>query len=285
MVIKVKNKKVTLKEIQRELLSIIKDFDVFCKENNIKYYLMGGSALGAIRHQGFIPWDDDIDVFMTRTEYLKLLKIAEEKMDKEKYYLQKEATEEFPMYFSKWRKNNTTFIEEDFRDRKNMHQGFCIDIMCLYNTYENKFLRRIQYLAAACLKSKALAETKYKRNNKKKMAIIKICNIFVRGPIKKIIRKISYGPKNDNSKYVGHFFGRAKFPNTSFERNYLGKQRYVKFEDTKLPVPEKAEEYLRLRYGNDFMKAPDEKTKSLYPRHDFIVDLNKNYTEYINNGE
>ena len=82
--------KTNCSEIQNKILEIVKYFDGFCKENNIEYYLMGGSALGAVRHGGFIPWDDDFDVFMNYENYTKFIKLCEEKLDITKFYLQKE---------------------------------------------------------------------------------------------------------------------------------------------------------------------------------------------------
>ena len=66
-------KKVEIEKIQDKLLEIAKYFDAFCKKNDVVYYLMGGSALGAVRHKGFIPWDDDFDVFMTYHNYIKFI--------------------------------------------------------------------------------------------------------------------------------------------------------------------------------------------------------------------
>lgn len=82
----------SLKEVQDKILEIVTYFDTFCKENKIEYFLMGGSALGAIRHKGFIPWDDDLDVFMTYDNYTRFLEISEDKLDNDKFYLQKENT-------------------------------------------------------------------------------------------------------------------------------------------------------------------------------------------------
>ena len=110
--------KVKIEDIQDKLLEIAVYFDAFCKSNNVVYYLMGGSALGAIRHKGFIPWDDDIDVFMTYENYIKFFNACELSLDTDNYYLQKENTSEWPLFFSKLRMNGTTFIEEDTKDRK-----------------------------------------------------------------------------------------------------------------------------------------------------------------------
>ena len=77
-----------LRHLQMVILGIIKDIDELCRKKNIEYYLLGGSAIGAIRHKGFIPWDDDLDIIMTSDNYIKFLRICKEQLDKEKYYLQ-----------------------------------------------------------------------------------------------------------------------------------------------------------------------------------------------------
>lgn len=116
-------RKYTTREIQTDLLAIVKDFDSFCQENNITYYLMGGSALGAMRHKGFIPWDDDIDVFMTYDNYQKFLRIFK---NSEKYYLQAENTDKWPLFLSQIKKNNTTFISDDWENNNRMIDYFLL---------------------------------------------------------------------------------------------------------------------------------------------------------------
>lgn len=73
-----------LQHLQKVILMIAKDVDKLCKENNIEYYLLGGSCIGAIRHQGFIPWDDDLDIILTRDNYGKFLDVCEKHIDKDK---------------------------------------------------------------------------------------------------------------------------------------------------------------------------------------------------------
>ena len=103
-------------------------FDSNCARNHIKYQLYAGSALGAVRHHGIIPWDDDLDVVMLREDYNRFMGIAESELDKNQYFLQREFTEHWPMFFSKLRKNNTACIERYIPKDWETHMGIYIDI-------------------------------------------------------------------------------------------------------------------------------------------------------------
>ena len=121
----------TLRKLQLTELSILADFADFCDENEITYFLSGGTLLGAVRHKGFIPWDDDVDVMMPYSEYVKFLELAEKKLDKQKYFLQT-ADQDFGWYrnYARLRLNNTTMMKPDYR-YTHMHQGIYIDIFPL----------------------------------------------------------------------------------------------------------------------------------------------------------
>lgn len=272
--------KTELQELQKVILEIALDFDTFCSENNITYYLMGGSALGAMRHKGFIPWDDDFDVFMDSDNYFKFLKIAKNKLNTDKYYFQEEDTKEWPLFFSKVRMNNTTFIEKDVATRR-MHHGIYIDIMCLNYAFENKFLRRVQYLVARVLSSSALSKKGYITNSKIKKILLFISRVLTIGPLKNMLLSFVRINNSRKSSLVGHFFGRAPFPKTTFPVDFLSEPRYTLFEGVSLPIPKEVEKYLTVRYGNKYMELPSKEEMDKYPSHAYIVDTKKSYKNHI----
>lgn len=270
---------IDIKTLQTKILDITVYLDEFCKENQIVYYLMGGSALGALRHSGFIPWDDDLDVFMTYDNYSKFIRCAKERLDINRFYLQVENTQEWPMFFTKLRMNGTTFFEENTIE-SNMHQGIFIDVMCLNNVSNNRLYRFIQYSAALLLTAQTLAQRGYKSNHQlKKKVAMSLARFFVRGCIKKGLISLVRSKNKEETPEVGHFFGKAPYKRTCFPRKWLGKPRYISFENTMLPVPAEAEKYLTLRFG-DYMKMPDASVLEEYPVHALFVDLEKDYTEY-----
>ncbi|SHG80537.1 LicD family protein [Winogradskyella jejuensis] len=269
-----------LKSIHSKLIVIAEYFDNFCKENDIEYYLMGGTALGAIRHKGFIPWDDDYDTFMDYANYTRFKQVVKEKLDTNQYYFQEEDTEEFPLFFSKLRMNNTTYIEKDSVGR-DMHHGLFLDIMCLNNTYKNKSLRYLQYIAARAVNAKALAKKGYLTQSRSKIVALRLAKVLISSSVKKILLRFIRRLNNKDTEYIGHFFGRAPFKRTSFKRSLIGEGKYVKFETLSLPVFYSVEEYLRVRYGDKFMEMPSQEVKDLYPSHAYIVDLNNNYSKYM----
>ena len=276
-------KEYTLKDVQSSILSVAKYLDSFCKENGIKYYLMGGSALGAMRHKGFIPWDDDLDVFMTVDNYEKFLNLFPQKGDNDKYFLQHENTPEWPLFLSRICLNGTTIISDEFKFNMKQHHNVFVDIMCLYSAPDNEILRRLQYYAAQILRVSALEYANFPQEEKIKRLAMKVSRFIVNRFTRPLFMQFIHSFEGRQTEQVGHFFGRARYPRTNFLRKYIGTgiPRYVPFEDTVLPVFENAEDYLVARFGRKWMEMPDQKTRDQYPVHANFIDLEKDYTEYM----
>ncbi len=267
-------------QIQEKLYELIEYFDGFCKKHDIVYYLCGGNAIGAMRHEGPIPWDDDFDVYLTKENYDKFIMVASENLDTEKFYLQKENTKEWPLFFSKLRMNGTTYHEEDTKDR-NMHKGFYIDIFCLYDMPSNKILQYVKYISARFLVIRSLADKGYIKAGFLVKVLMLISKIVVPSFVKKILISI-VNANVDKPNSVADLFGFGKLANLNlvcFPCGWCGKARLVKYGHLKLPVFEEIEKYLTHTYG-DYLAMPDEATKQKYKSHVVFFDTMVDYRIY-----
>lgn len=146
------------KKIQAELLNIMIEIDRVCKILDIKYTLSGGSLLGAVRHKGFIPWDDDMDIAMTRDNYEKFLKYAQREL-KDNYFLQTYETDyNSPCNFAKVLNTNIPVIEKD-KVHLNIKKGLFVDIFPIDKTFNSYWKRFINVLLIRIAKT-----TKYSCN-------------------------------------------------------------------------------------------------------------------------
>lgn len=269
----------TVRDVQFKILETMKYIDKLCRENGIVYYIMGGTALGAIRHGGFIPWDDDLDIFMTPDEYKKF-KIVFEKQQSEQFVLQEWRTTPDYLEYAKVRMNGTTFIEEVFKDRKDMHHGIYVDIMILHKVPENKFIQKQVYYYSKFVTLYALSQRNWKPKSKSQSLVLKSlklmpCKLLTKMCYKKIYK---YDNLGDHFKY-GYWITPAKFKNGLFDKDFFSSPIDIPFEDTFLYGSEKIKEYLEYRYG-DYMKLPSEAQQKAAV-HAYIYDVDKDYNYYL----
>ncbi|HHX24250.1 MAG TPA: LicD family protein [Thermoanaerobacterales bacterium] len=272
-----------LREVQLIQLNMLLKVDEICRLNNIRYYLIGGSALGAVRHKGFIPWDDDVDIGMFRRDYDQFLDIADKFLDN-KYFLQTNRTD--PDYhgpYAKLRANNTTYIEKVSRSLgAKIHQGIFIDIFPLDNVPDKKLLLKLQLTLMRFLLSVAFARVNDYPVNRYKRYIKKVYSIPFLKLIKKrtfdeIIDKIASFYKDKETDRIANLFGRYGEKEV-LPKYYFGEAKYLEFEGHKLPVPEYYDEFLKHIYG-DYMKLPPVEKRG---SHDIeYIDIENSYEKYF----
>ena len=140
----------TVKDLQCVLFDMLVQIDEICKENGVRYSLSSGTVLGAVRHKGFIPWDDDLDLMLMRDEYEKFLRIPQEAFSSRGLTLQKEYDTTWPLTFSKVRKNNTTYIERRLDVLEGAHLGVYIDIFPVDNLSDNALHATMNGIFSTC---------------------------------------------------------------------------------------------------------------------------------------
>ena len=245
----------TLKKLHETLIELLDEFVRICKKYDLKYTLVAGSVLGAVRHQGFIPWDDDIDVGMLRPDYEKFLEVAPKEL-KEKYYLDCfEYNKNYHLSFAKIKKNGTIF-DEDSSHHMDNHKGIFLDIFPIDNVYDNT---KRSYFDAAMIKLIHQAVCV-----KKKIFPLKDCRhkimagillVFPHTFLMKLEKKICMMNKDNNSKYVACFLGIYPFKNEINERKDYFPTKEMVFEKKKYSVLNNTDKYLSGIYG-DYMKLP-----------------------------
>ena len=265
----------TLKKIQKIELGILKEFDSICKKNNIDYFLVGGSAIGAVRHGGFIPWDDDIDVGMNREDYDKFLKIANDEYSDKYTIMNNDNNHLFPLMNTRWGLNGTEYKTEDLKDIPG-NFGIFLDIFCFDNVPDDEKLMKKQahkawingkFLVLSGVKNPVL----YIYGIKAKIArfILKIGYYFLK--IFRFKSRFFYNKaykyatmyKDVKTKRFAYMFDPKKYTSMLYKDDIYPTRR-MKFENIEVSVPKTIEKYLERRYG-DYMTLPPEDKRHNHP--------------------
>ena len=256
------------------LLELLKEFNRICKKYDIQYVVFCGTALGTVRHQGFIPWDDDLDVSMLRKDYERFLKIAPFELG-EQYYLQAEFSEHWPMNFSKLRKNNTTCLEKYHPKDNQAHQGIYIDIFPCDNAEDTERKQKLQFYASRVVHAKALLRRGYETNSKSKKIFMAFCSLLPMKPFYHYAKAVG----KDDSAFLHTFLSCTSNPKKGiYRREWFTETIEMKFEDMTVPISAHYDELLTTLYG-DYMKIPSEEERKI-KEHAILIDTERNYTEY-----
>lgn len=274
---------VRIRDLQLKSLEILLYFKEFCEEHNLRFFLCGGCCIGAIRHKGFIPWDDDIDVFMPRTDYERLGLLWKKHADTNKYsYCRTNREESFETMLTQIADNNTTFIKTNLKDY-DINHGIKLEIIPLDGVPNSKVKRKIQIGWAIVFN---LFNRQVPPKNKGKLANIigKILLWIFRGKklrynIWKFAEKqMTKYPISKDTKYVTELCVTYKYMKNQYPREYFEKEVYKEFEGYLMPLPIGYDGYLRMAFGN-YMEMPPEEER--IPKHDAVyISLDLGYKNF-----
>lgn len=244
-----------LNHLQKVLLMILSDVDELLTKNKIPYFLDGGSALGAVRHHGFIPWDDDLDIVIMPDVYPKFVEICRTQLNKAKYTFE-EAHKDWPLCFSKIKLNGTFIDEVDAYPSAN--RGIYIDIFTLDYARKSKVGKYFQYLLGRMFTAGMLASKPYSTSCISKKALISIMRYLYKIPsLKKWFFYQVRGQKESDTLSAVWDRTRANWKKYFCRRDLFESSILIDFEGRKFPVCKGFDEYLSNLYG-DYMKLPPE---------------------------
>lgn len=245
--------------LQDLILEIMVYIDSICNEFNIDYCLAYGSALGARRHAGFIPWDDDIDIFMTAREYGRFRQAFSSAGDKEKYYLQEYGLTHIGnqdyVTTAKLRMNGT-FIDEPACSGFKIHKGVFVDIFILHNLAESEFGRIRQFIWSKFVVLKGLQLRKYVGKSIAEKLMLKAISLFPRNWLLRKGLKIVYKYDEKETSCCMEFIGTREFRMGIFPVAVFKPSVITQFEKVKLRIPADNDAYLRHAFGDDYLELP-----------------------------
>lgn len=242
-----------IKELKNKQIELLNLTDAICKKNNLTYLLIGGTLLGSIRHNGYIPWDDDIDIAMPQKDLDIFTNIINTQYNN-KYFIQNSYTDKhFHFFFSKLLLNNTVLEQKNTYDYE-QKTGINIDIFPLTESNGRTIILKIKKFLIVYISCHLIA-----RNTKRRYLPQHIfTNIFSRNFLLRIRKKIS----NGNGDYLSNFGSKYPIDKQTFNKNVYFPLKHSLFEGKKYNIPNNYDFILKNIYGNKYMNIPPENKRN-----------------------
>lgn len=261
--------KTTVKRMQKVVFKIMCDIDDYCKNNNIRYFLSGGTCLGAVRHKGFIPWDDDGDLMMPRPDYEKFI-CGFSKAFEGKYIIGSLLTD--PCWQRPYCKICDTGSKVVPKRIKENAMGIFVDIFPIDGLPKGKVLQHIHYEKLRIFNALRNSSVRNEFNEQERYRLFKLIASIVTkkvGPrffaelIDNAAKKFSFYDSDE----VGAVLAMHYWDKETIEKQYMERACYLPFENRMLPVPIGYDKYLQNLYG-DYMKIPKDAEEKGYSHLD-----------------
>lgn len=272
--------KCSLSEGKKLMIEILKYIEEICKENDLQYFVVAGTLLGAVRHKGFIPWDDDIDIIMTKEDHLKLIEAIKNDNNERFGILDKSIDPNYPLELSKViMKDTACVLNDELKSVQNKSEVF-VDVFTLEFFKEETSRKHRKYVRLF-------------ENARKKVVIDNLKPSLFRTGLRvfRVISKVvvpfnvvnrfknKYSVKN--GPYVGFDVSQSSDFICRYEDIYPLKQ--IDFENVKVWAPNNPDAILRYQYGDNYMQLPPEDKRHT---HSQSISVDKKVAELYNiNGE
>lgn len=268
------NKAEELNKLHKVLFDLLCEFDRICKKHNIEYFLDSGTALGAVRHGGFIPWDDDIDVGMIRSEYERFLKIAAKETSSDYFLLTKETDPAYLKYHAKLVKKGTIFPEPGTDGYK--HRGIFIDIFPFDKVSDNLSKRRNDFKwNQYYFRLFRLKKIKFSTVKKTKLILWILLKFVPLTFLEKRQQKLWTNYNNTNASYLTcYLYQMVINRDIVFPTTTISPSTTINFNGKEFLIMSNYDNYLRIMYKN-YMKLPPENKRQSHLIDNIIFDCNQ----------
>ncbi|WP_026499076.1 LicD family protein [Butyrivibrio sp. WCD2001] len=260
-----------LKKLQAFELEMLEEVDRICKKHNINYTIIGGTLLGAVRHGGFIPWDDDADVAMLRPEYDRFCEVCQKELDQDRFYFQNmDITPGYRWGYAKIRRKGTIFLREN-QEKMPYEQGIFLDVFPQDAVPDNKILRDIH--SFRCFLVRKFLWSEIGKGSDKSKGMRLLFTIMSLVPLK-VIRKWYKGLiiNDDKTNLVRTLTFPAPKGKFGYKRYWIRDTADIKFEDKVFSGVKDYDGWLKWEFG-DYMKMPPKDKQKVHPVTKLKLDL------------
>ncbi len=278
-----------MNELQKFILDVYQQIANICDANDIPYYAIGGTCLGAVCYKGFIPWDDDLDIGIPIEDFERFRHAMRLELDSKYKLYTGENIRTHPTIFDKVVNTDTTFIQSSQRNNKDCYRGVYVDVFQICGLPKSTLSRK-----TFLLKIKVYTFLNFYKRYSDKNIIVEGRFIFMKKILKLLLRhmfsndyfykksydlmKNKYFKNVDKDGYIWSF----SLKNRVFKKQHFEKSILVPFEHISMPIPSMYDEYLTVLYGDYRTPLPKEKRRC---PHFGFVDLNKPFAYYQEHPE